>query len=79
MSCEHMHTLKRCFTEEEAAEYIGMNLNFLRRVRIHTNRQHPIPGPKCTHIRNHPRYLLEDLDAWLDGFKNQRDKTGPHL
>jgi predicted DNA-binding transcriptional regulator AlpA len=58
---------KRTLTEQEAAQYIGMSRSFLRQHRMNgaRNKRTIAPG----HIRvgtRTIRYLIEELDAWLD-------------
>jgi predicted DNA-binding transcriptional regulator AlpA len=56
---------KRAFNEREAAKYIGYSRYFLRECR----NGRCGPGPRYVKIRRSVRYLHEDLDAWLDSFK----------
>ena len=56
---------KRAFTEAEAAAYLGYSRHFLYECRAGRLG----PGPKHIKIRRTVRYLREDLDAWLDSFK----------
>lgn len=56
---------QRALPEKHAAEYIGYSVWFLRECR--TGRLGP--GPKFIKIGRTIRYLREDLDQWLDGFK----------
>jgi predicted DNA-binding transcriptional regulator AlpA len=58
---------QRAFPEKKAAEYIGYSVWFLRECR--TGRLGP--GPAHIKINRTVRYLREDLDAWLDSFKQQ--------
>lgn len=62
---------KRSLTEAEAAEYIGMSRSYLRQARMTGALQKRTPPPK--HIKvglKSIRYLLDDLDQWLEGWKN---------
>ena len=58
---------ERALTEEGAAAYIGYSKWFLRECRYGRLG----PGPKFIKIGRSIRYLKEDLDAWLDSFKQQ--------
>lgn len=59
---------KRALTEVETAEYIGMSRSFLRQSRMEGNRT---PAPRFIKIGRAVRYLVEDLDSWLDSFYKQ--------
>lgn len=59
---------KRALTEIEASEYIGMSRSFLRQSRMDGNRESRTPAPPFIKIGRSVRYLLEDLDSWLDNF-----------
>ena len=62
---------KRAFTEPEAAEYIAMSRSFLRQSRMNGDRPDRTPGPKFIRIGKRAfRYLIEDLDTWIDQFKS---------
>jgi hypothetical protein len=58
---------KRALPEADAADYIGYSKWYLRECR--SGRLGP--GLKFIKIGRSIRYLKEDLDAWLDGFKQQ--------
>lgn len=63
------HNHKRSYTEEEAAIYIGMSRSFLRQSRMNGTLEDRVPGPIFIKIGNRAiRYLIEDLDAWLNMF-----------
>ncbi|HHJ17062.1 MAG TPA: DNA-binding protein [Gammaproteobacteria bacterium] len=71
-------TDKRALNEKEAAEYIGFSVAFLRLNRNYDN--HPpgnrLPGPRFVRIRNRRvLYYREDLDAWLDGLKQEQENA----
>lgn len=51
--------------EKEAARYIGMSVQFLRKSRIEGRRKSRTPGPPFHKIGKSVRYSLCDLDAWL--------------
>ena len=57
---------KRALTDPEASKYIGMSESFLRQSRMNGDRQNRTPGPLYIKIGRAVRYLIEDLDAWLD-------------
>ncbi|MEQ8408005.1 MAG: DNA-binding protein [Gammaproteobacteria bacterium] len=59
---------KRAFTEKEASQYIGMSRSFLRQARMEGNRVNRTPAPNFIKIGRSVRYMIEDLDQWLDRF-----------
>jgi len=61
---------KRCFTELEAAEYLGMSVNFLRRARTNPAVSVKEGIPQASYIEGRLRYMREDLDSWLDSVKS---------
>jgi predicted DNA-binding transcriptional regulator AlpA len=69
----HMPTTtnKRALTEVETAEYIGMSRSFLRQSRMEGNRTNRTPAPSFIKIGRSVRYLIEDLDNWLDSFSRR--------
>lgn len=62
--------MKRALPEKDAAEYVGFSVFYLRECRIGRLG----PGPRYIKIGRSVRYLREDLDAWLDAFKDRRDR-----
>lgn len=62
---------KRALSEIETAEYICMSRSFLRQSRMEGNRTNRTPAPKFIKIGRSVRYLIEDLDNWLDSFHKQ--------
>ena len=60
---------RRALREPEAADYIGMSTSFLRQSRMDGDRENRTSGPKFLRIGRSVRYLLEDLDAWLEQFR----------
>lgn len=62
--------MQRAFPEKQAAEYVGFSVYFLRECRIGRLG----PGPRFIKIGRSVRYLKEDLDAWLDSFKQDVPK-----
>ena len=60
------HTL----TEQQAALYIAMSRSFLRQGRMNGDREGRTPTPPYLKIGSRSvRYLIEDLDAWLEQFR----------
>lgn len=57
---------RRCFTEKEAALYIGMSVAFLRKDRSEGKIGNRTPGPRFLKIGRSVRYLKDDLDLWLN-------------
>ena len=66
-----MDVVKRVLTEIETAQYIGMSRSFLRQSRMEGNRTNRTSAPKFIKIGRSVRYLIEDLDNWLDSFYKQ--------
>jgi predicted DNA-binding transcriptional regulator AlpA len=66
-----MDVVKRALTEQETAKYIGMSRSFLRQSRMEGNRENRTPAPRVIKIGRSVRYLIEDLDNWLDSFYKQ--------
>lgn len=56
----------KALTEQEAAQYIGMSVHFLRRSRVEGARKTRTPAPPVVRIGRSCRYLIEDLDAFLE-------------
>lgn len=65
-----LNLMRRCLTEKEAANYIGMSVSFLRRDRMEGVIGNRTPGPKWLKIGRSVRYLKEELDRWLEGKSN---------
>lgn len=65
---------KRSFTEEEAAEYIGVRLSFLKRSRLieHLYRPYTLLPPHHIKLGMFIRYLREDWDEWLMKYGDQK-------
>jgi len=59
----------RALTEQEAARYIAMSRSFLRQDRMNGRREGRTPGPAFLKIGRSVRYLKEDLDKWLEKFR----------
>ena len=52
--------------EKDAGIYIGMSVSFLRKSRMEGDRKRRTPGPPYVRVGRTIRYLIRDLDAWLD-------------
>jgi predicted DNA-binding transcriptional regulator AlpA len=52
--------------EAITAEYIGMSISFLRQSRMDGRRKGRTTGPSYIKIGRAVRYLISDLDAWLE-------------
>ncbi len=63
-----LHT-KRALNEKEASAYIGMSESWLRHGRVEGNLSNCIPKPPFIKIGRSVRYLIEDLDGWLEKFQ----------
>ena len=63
----------RALTEREAAQYIAMSCSFLRQDRMNGKREGRTPGPAFLKIGRAVRYLKEDLDAWLEQFRQESE------
>jgi predicted DNA-binding transcriptional regulator AlpA len=74
-SFNSQQTSKRVLTEIETARYIGMSRSFLRQARMNGSRQSRTPAPPFIKIGRSVRYLIEELDQWLDQF-HQLDHIG---
>jgi predicted DNA-binding transcriptional regulator AlpA len=59
----------RTLTEREAAAYISMSRSYLRQGRMNGDREGRTPAPPWLKINRSIRYLKEDLDAWLEQFR----------
>ena len=65
------HIVKAAVTEKEAAIYIGMSVPYLRASRCHSNRHGHghghghAPAPPYIKAGRSIRYLISDLDHWL--------------
>lgn len=59
----------RALSEREAARYIGMSRSFLAQSRMDGPRANRTPAPPFIRIGRSVRYLLDDLDGWLDQFR----------
>ncbi len=61
--------LKRALSELEAAAYIGMSRSFLAQSRMDGDRENRTPAPPFIKIGRSVRYLLEDINDWLNQFQ----------
>ena len=62
---EYPHAL----TEQQAAQYLSMSRSFLRQGRMNGDRDGRTPSPPFLKIGRSIRYLKEDLDTWLEQFR----------
>jgi predicted DNA-binding transcriptional regulator AlpA len=69
---------KRGLTEAEAAKYIGMSTHFLRLGRQDGRVGNRTPPPPHVKIGRAVRYLLDDLDKWLEERRHGAIKTVKH-
>ena len=59
-------TLKRLFTEAEAARYLSMSRSYLRQDRMNGRFKNRTPGPEYCRFSSMIRYTKEELDKWID-------------
>jgi predicted DNA-binding transcriptional regulator AlpA len=59
----------RSYTEQQASAYIGMSRSYLRQARMDGKRENRKAAPRFIKIGRSVRYLIEDLDGWLDQFQ----------
>ena len=57
---------KRGFNTVEAAYYIGMSEEYLRKARVTGPSSNGAPAPRFIKLGRCVRYLQDDLDAFLD-------------
>ena len=67
---------QRAFRDREAAQYIGMSESFLRQSRMDGIREYRTPGPPFVKIGRAVRYLKEDLDHWLETYRQEPRQGG---
>ncbi len=60
---------KRALSDLDAAQYLGVSVSFLRQARCYGNRPGRTPGPPYVKIGRSVRYLLEDLDRYVESCK----------
>ena len=63
--------LARAFNEVDASRYIGMSISFLRQSRMDGIRESRTPGPPFVKIGRAVRYLRDDLDTWLESYRQE--------
>ena len=68
-----MNVTPQTLSEREAAEYIGMSRQFLRRCRMTGPNKSGTRGPVFLRLPNGRsiRYLISDLDAWLQAARSE--------
>ena len=69
MSTQNPSTELRSYTEQQASSYIGMSRSYLRQARMDGQRDKRKSAPPFIKIGRSVRYLIEDLDGWLDQFQ----------
>lgn len=60
---------KRALSDQEASQYIGMSESWLRHARVAGPRKGRLSGPCFIKMGRTVRYLIEDLDHWLEQFQ----------
>jgi hypothetical protein len=63
--------LARAFNEVEASRYTGMSISFLRQLRMKGVRKSCPPGPPFVKVGRAVRYLRDDLDTWLESYRQE--------
>jgi predicted DNA-binding transcriptional regulator AlpA len=58
-------SFKRLFTEQEAADYLGMSRSYLRQDRMNGTLENRTPGPNFCRFGTMIRYTKENLDEWI--------------
>ena len=71
---EHIQNTQRALSEAHAACYIGMSRSFLRQDRMNGIRENRTPGPRFVRIGKRIRYLIDDLDEWLEAHAVNREE-----
>jgi len=62
--------ISNALTEQQAAQYISFSRSFLRQGRMNGDREGRTPTPPYLKIGSRSvRYLKEDLDNWLEQFR----------
>ena len=56
---------RRLISETEAAPFIGMSRQFLRKSRMNGNLPNHTPAPPFIRIGRAIRYDIQDLEAWI--------------
>lgn len=57
---------KRLFTEQEAAQYLGISRSYLRQDRMNGTFKNRTPGPNFCRFGTMIRYTQEDLNQWIE-------------
>jgi len=60
---------RRALSCKEAATYISMGTSWLAHGRVEGSRLNRTPHPPFIKIGRSIKYLVEDLDTWLDSFR----------
>ena len=63
--------VNRTLNETQAARYLGMSRSFLRRSRTFAGPFSTTSGPPFLKIGRSVRYLVEDLDGWLEAHRRE--------
>ncbi|OGT32015.1 MAG: hypothetical protein A3E87_10715 [Gammaproteobacteria bacterium RIFCSPHIGHO2_12_FULL_35_23] len=66
MKTKNQEAIKRLFTEQEAAEYLGVSRSYLRQDRMQELINNRTPGPHYCRFGKMIRYTKEALDAWIE-------------
>jgi predicted DNA-binding transcriptional regulator AlpA len=61
---------KRALTEREAAEYSGFSLTAFKENRLYGPRNGHIPPAPHVKLGRSIRYLIDDLDRWLESHRH---------
>jgi predicted DNA-binding transcriptional regulator AlpA len=61
--------------EKDTARYVGMSVSFLRRARCEGAPGGRTPGPPFVKLGRSVRYLVSDLDAWLQAHRQGQTQS----
>jgi len=64
-------TKSRLLTEPEAASYLGVSRQFLRKSRIDGNRVNHADAPPFIRAGRMIRYDIHDLESWISAHKEE--------
>jgi hypothetical protein len=71
----------RAMREIDAAAYCGFSGSYFRNLRVadmrRRGRREPITGPRWINVGTAVRYMVEDLDAWLDSHRTDPAQADP--